>query len=295
MRILITIVIMCSAHMLSAMDTVRVNSVVQLVDSLRSDCLFILEQGTYALSDHPIIQSLSVEQAHKDVTLSKHARYTSGEGFTLYLLKNVRIEGDGNEPSQTILETSRLTDEVISVLGCENVSLKNLRFTHNANAEGNIKGGLVKVSQSTSVHLDHCELIGRAAVGLSSWRSKKIELSNSKIESCSYGICDFKDSWTIRVNSCSFTSNKSCQQFWLMSGCTDVKIQQNEFVDNTQRESRSCEGCHFFKFLRCEMVSIENNLLKGNACDFLGDSEANRLLTESNDTKKNKFGKLSSN
>jgi hypothetical protein len=278
-----------------AMDTVRVNSVIQLVDSLRSDCHFIIEPGKYSLSQHPGIRDLSPEQEHKDVVLGSHVRYSSGEGLTFYLLKNVRIEGGGSAASETVLETVRMSDEVLTLLGCENVTLKNLRFTHDPTGEGNIKGGLLKVSQSNSIRMEACELIGRASVGLSTWRSKKIDIENSRVENCSYGICDLRDSWTVRVNGCTFASNKSCQQMWLMSGCTDVKILANTFMDNVQRESKSCEGCHMFKFSRCEIVSIENNVLKGNECEFLGNGEVNRLMTPSNDIKKNKFEKLSSN
>lgn len=295
MRLFFVIILICFAHAASAMDTVRVNSVIQLVDSLRSDCMFILEPGQYVLSNHPTVQALDVSQTHKDVRLGEHVRYSSGEGFTLYLLKNVRLEGAGASPSETLLSSALMADEVLTILGCEGIQLKNLQFSHDTGGEGNIKGGLVKISQSTSVKVDHCELFGRAAVGLSTWRSKKVELSDSKIENCSYGVCDLKDSWTIRISNCSFSANKGCQQLWLMSACTDVKIQGNIFADNLQRENKSCESCHMFKFVRCEMVSMENNVLKGNVFDFLGDSEVNRILNASNDTKKNKFVRLSSN
>lgn len=295
MRVLLIIFCIGLHPTLHAMDTVRVHTVQQFFDSVQSDRLVLIEPGTYDFTEHPLLKVLDQSRVHKDLLLAPNVRYTSEEGVTLYMVKNIRIVGAGSEPGATIFVSPFLTDEVLTLLGCQQIQLENLRLTHSVDAPGAIKRGLLKVSQSTEVHLKKCELLGRASVGLTAWRSKDIHVESTIISSCSYGIVDLRDSWTLRFNACTFKENKACQVFWLMSGCTDVQVKGCDFNENIKRDSRGCESSRLFSLTRCEMVLIENNTIRGNECDFMGESEAVRIVNSTNELKRNKFASLSSN
>ncbi len=276
-----------------AMDTVRVNSVVQLLDSIQSDRLLIIEPGQYSFSDAPVYSALDKSKVHKDVPFATNVRYSSGEGVTLYMIKNVIIRGGGEGADATILQTSDMDDGVLTVLGCENVHLENLSMTHDPSAPGSPEGGIFKISQSTSVSMKDCSLYGRGGVGLTTWRSKGITVTGTTISHCSYGIVDMRDCWTIRFKNCHFTENKACQALWYMSGCTDVKVEGCEYLDNHKRQSRNCVSGRLFTLSRCEMVSFSGNVVRGNECDYLGDAESVRLINSTNELKRNKFVQLS--
>ncbi|OFZ15324.1 MAG: hypothetical protein A3D92_21325 [Bacteroidetes bacterium RIFCSPHIGHO2_02_FULL_44_7] len=281
--------------MIHAMDTVRVQTVIQFFDSLQSDRLILLEPGIYDFTKHLQLETLDQSRVHKDLVLGPNIRYSSEDGVTLYMAKNIRIVGMGSNPSSTIFTSSFLGDEVLTLLGCQHIRIENIQLTHSADASGTIKGGLLKVSQSTDVNVKNCELLGRASVGLTSWRSKDLHIHSTLISACSYGIVDLKDSWTLRFEACIFKENKACQYFWLMSGCTDVQIQTCEFNDNIKRGNRNCEDSRLFSFARCEMVLFENNSIKGNECDYMGDREVMRIANSTNELKRNKFVNISSN
>lgn len=294
MRVLLVFFCLGLHPILCAMDTVRVQNVQQLFDSIQSDRLVLIEPGIYDFTNHHLLQTLDQSRVHKDLVLAPNVHYTSEEGVTVYKVKNIRFVGLGVSPSATIFVSSFLSDEVLTVLGCQQVQLENVQLTHNADAAGSIKGGLLKISQSTDVRVKNCELVGRASVGLTLWRSKDVYLNSAVVSTCSYGIADLRDSWTIRIEACQFKENKGCQHMWYMSGCTDVQISGCLFTDNVKRASSNCESCKMFSFVRSEMISMMNNILKGNACDYLGNSEAARVLGSTNDIKKNKFESLTS-
>jgi len=295
MRVLLFIFCIGLHSTIHAMDTVRVQTVIQFFDSIQSDRLILIEPGVYDVTNHPLLQTLDQSRVYKDLQLGQNVRYSSEEGVTVYMVKNIRIEGLGSSPSATVFTSSFLGDEVLTLLGCEKIQLENIQLTHSADAPGAIKGGLLKISQSTDVSVKNCELIGRASVGLTSWRSKDIQVNTTLISACSYGIVDLRDSWTLRFETCTFKENKACQFFWLMSGCTDVQIRDSEFNENIKRGTRSCENSGLFSFTRCEMVLFENNSIKGNECDYMGDREVVRIVNSTNELKRNKFVNHSSN
>lgn len=289
------IVCLCVIGQVEAMDTVRVATVRQFVDSLRSDCIFILEPGTYNVSEHPSIAGLDPKREYKDVEITPVVRYSSGAGLTLYSLSNVRITTDSEIHGVVTIASSDMDDDVLTLLGCSNVRIEHLQFTHDPAAVGAPKGGLLNVSQSGKIQLLGCALTGRAAVGFSAWRCKEISVTGSSVNACSYGIADVRDCWTIRFEKCTFTENKTCQHLWYMSGCTDVQVNNCVFENNRVRESGNCEDARFFMFSRCEMVKVENNSFRSNECTYFGDAEVSRIVSDSNEMKRNRFAKLSSN
>ena len=289
MKTLLLIVILFLGVKSYAADTVRVYNAQQLLDSIRSNRVLLLEKGRYDLSAHSNLTSISKEYETKELPIAEFVSYSSGDGVTIRAVQNVKIEGATGTAEDVNIVGGRLEDYVINIFNSSKISFHNITFTHDETIDGNISGGAFKIQQSNTIKLVNCVLTGRASNGLFCWRSKDIELVNSSIKNCSYGIVDLRDSWSLKFTNCNFLDNRTCQTAWYMSGCVDVKINNCIYEGNHSRESHVCERTKMFSFVRCEMIEFNNNVLKGNTFNFLGDEATEKMITATTDVKKNKF------
>lgn len=289
MKTLLQIVILCLGVHSFAADTVRVYNVQQLLDSIRSNRVLLLESGRYDLSTHSNLVDISKENEAKELPVAAFVSYSSGDGITIRAVQNVKIEGTSRVAEDVMIVGGRLEDYVINVFNSSRISFHNITFTHDESVDGTISGGAVKIQHSNTIKFENCILTGRAANGLFCWRSKDIVMVNSTISNCSYGIVDLRDSWSLKFMNCNFLDNRTCQTAWYMSGCVDVKIKSCLFEGNHSRESHVCERTKMFSFVRCEMIEFNNNDLKGNEFALLGDAATEKVITATTDIKKNKF------
>lgn len=289
MRTLLLLVYLTVNLIVSAADTVIVSNVQQLIDSIQSNRVLILESGEYHLNEYPAFNGAVIASKGNEIPLASNVSYSNGEGITIRSVENLTIKGkDGNKELVHIVG-SVLEDYVFTVFNSSAISFVDISLTHDESVNGTISGGLIKIQQSNSIRVSNCDLLGRASNGVFCWRSKDIVLSNCTIQNCSYGIVDLRDSWTIKFNDCSFVNNKTCQNAWYMSGCIDVKVINSSFEDNHSRESHICERTKMFSFVRCQSVEFMNNQMKGNEFNYLGEPETIQIVSLNSDLKKNKF------
>jgi len=272
----------------SAMDTVTVHTAEQLIDSIQSNRLILLEPGVYDVSLAPQISKLNLEKELRDAPVTESLLYSSGVGIVFNQVKNVTIKGLGETPDLNQLVTGNPNDYVFAFLGCVNIRLVNLEAQYDVNKSGKRKAGSWLFNQCNGVDIENNKLT-RGVVGITARRSKNITVTNSSISECSSGIVDLKDSWSVKFGNCIFQNNWACQSMWTMSRCTDVAVEDCIFTENKRKESRSCNHGKMFTISRCEMVVFKGNTIKGNNCPYLGDSETVKLITANNVMKRNKF------
>lgn len=289
MKTLLLIATLITGVQLYAADTVYVSNVQQFLDSIRSNRVIFLEKGAYHLNQHTSLVDIGNYASTKELPVAEFVSYSAGDGVTIRGVQNLKIVGSSENPADIQIIGDILEDYVLNVYNSSKVIFDHLSFTHDETVHGNISGGLMKIQQSNTIKISECLMSGRASNGLFCWRSKEIEMRNTTIENCSYGIVDLRDSWSLKFNNCQFNDNKTCQTAWYMSGCVSVQITDCSFIGNHSRESHICERTKMFSFIRCEMLEFNNNIIKGNSFNFLGDEATNKIITPATDIKKNKF------
>jgi parallel beta-helix repeat protein len=288
MRKIICALVIGLSFTTSAMDTVTVHTAEQLIDSIQSNRLILLEPGIYDVSLAPQLSKLALDKDLKDVSVTESLLYTSGVGIVFNQVKNVTIKGLGETPDLNKLVTGNPNDYVFAFLGCVNIRLVNLEAQYDVNKGGKRKAGSWLFSQCNGVDIENNRMT-RGLVGITAKRSKNITVTNSTITECSSGIVNFKDSWSVKFGNCTFQDNWACQSMWTMSRCTDVAVENCVFTENKRKDSRNCNNGKMFTISRCEMVVFSGNTIKGNHCPYLGDSETVKLITANNVMKRNKF------
>ena len=288
MKNILSALLVCLSFTTSAMDTVSVNTVQQLIDSIQSDRLILLQPGVYDVSSILQLSEVDIEANQQNVLLTKALFYSSGMGIVVKQVKNLTIQGTGETHELNELITTMENDFVLSFFGCSNIRLLNLTAQYDRTKEGSRKGGSWFINQCTGVKIER-NLLARGNVGLKVSRSKNISMINSIISECSSGVVELQESWSIRFDNCKFNKNRACHAVWSMKRCTDVQIENSVFEENERKSSSRCNSGKMFSVSRCEMVVIKGNSIKSNDLQYLGDSETVRQITSKNVIKRNKF------
>ena len=288
MKKILSALVVCLSFTTTAMDTVTVNTVQQLVDSIQSNRLILLEPGVYDLSSAPQLEQVDLTDSPLNIPITDHLVYSADIGIIVNQVKNLTMRGLGETRHLNELITGIETDCVLSFSGCSNIKLVNLTVQYDPAKSGNRKGGSWLFSQCTDVHIEN-NALARGDVGLEVLRSKNVVVTNSTVSECSSGTVQLRESWSVHFSNCTFNNNRACHSMWSMNRCTDVRIENNIFTGNERKGSRKCDTGKMFSVSRCEMLVIKGNTIKGNDFQYLGDSETVRQITADNLVKRNKF------
>ncbi|GEM_PF-5102180 len=288
MKKILFILFSCYSFSAMAMDTVTVNTVEQLLDSIQSNRLILVEPGIYDLSESLHFSQLNKSESLLDEPLGPNTFYTSDVGVIVNQVKNMTISGLGETMELSQFITGLESDNVLSFSGCSNIKLVNLTLQYDPTKSGNRKGGALYLNQCSNIKAENVKM-ARGEVGLSIVRSKGIEINQGLITECSSGTVWLIESWSVKVLESTIEGNRACASMWKMVRCTDVKIRGNTFLNNRKKESRKCANGKMFAVSRCEILVIKGNTIKGNDFQYLGDSETVRKIQSDNFMKRNKF------
>jgi hypothetical protein len=278
MKLLCAVIILALSQATIAMDTVRVENVDHLLSAIASDRLIIMKSGIYDLS------------ASKTFEKTDYLDY-SDNGITIKGIKNLKIIGDGNNPSDVTISSDRTNNYLLSFFGCSNVQIINVSAEHSSESSEDYESGIWFFNQCSKITISN-NVLKKGKVGVRVSRSKEFTMKNTEIKECTSGFVEFIDSWTLRIGNSNFAENTGCNAFWYMTGCMDVLVENNSFENNSYRVSRNCRSSKLFSITRSEMVFFKNNTIRNNESRFLGNSEAVRLLQSGNELKRNKFKDL---
>jgi hypothetical protein len=119
---------------------------------------------------------------------------------------------------------------VIRFRDCHNISLRDLTFGHTV--EGYCQGGVLIFEACSGISVDNCELYGSGTYGLKFEGCGDVNVTNSVIRDCSYGIFEIIDTHDILFSKCRFENNRQFDLCIFEGDACDVMINSCEFVGN---------------------------------------------------------------
>lgn len=237
---------------------VVVDSIDQLLAAIAPDTVIEMEPGTYNLCD---ASNYGLESG------TMYYSWTSiSDGFQLEIMntENLTIRGSGK--LVTNIETEPRYADVIALNNCSNITLEDFTAGH-TNGGGECSGGVIHVTGSSHVQMNRLGLYGCGVIGLGTYESTDVSLTDSDIYDCSnsaidlyatdtvtisgcriydigseqyggYTFLSVGDSKAITVSNCAFSD--STLMYWIYASGSDVQLRSNLFSGNRAKDKAFC-------------------------------------------------------
>ncbi len=172
------------------------------IDCERLDLTEASDYGESALEEWP-------ESTIGDYENSYYRWVNVYDGYELEIgnVTNLHLvgAGDGTE----IVTQPRYAD-VLSFMGCGNVSLQGLTLGHSPEP-GECSGGVLYLRDSSNILVDCCNLYGCGIIGIQGMRVKNLNVQNTCIYECSWGAVNLTSSDMVNFMDCEVWSVPSPQ------------------------------------------------------------------------------------
>ncbi|MGJ4950944.1 right-handed parallel beta-helix repeat-containing protein [Bradyrhizobium sp. HKCCYLS20291] len=136
-----------------------------------------------------------------------------GKELIIVGAQNLEIEGDG-----AALLAEPEYSWVITFENCRNITIAGLTLGHVS--AGYCQGGVLKFVNCHEVKIRNCDLYGSGTYGFEFENCADVDIDNSTVRDCSYGILNISNSKNITFTGCVFANNR---EFDLCSFFGDVE------------------------------------------------------------------------
>lgn len=234
-------------------DTVTVSSAAELLNSIHNNRRIILESGTYNLSAVP---------------KSEITNPVIGEGYeapAVYGVSNVSIEAD--KGADVLICVDDPYDPVMWFGNCYYLSFAGLTVGHDVEP-GYCSGSVLYFDNVTGLNIDDCRLYGSGTYGIEASYTYDMNVTNTDIYECTYGLLDFRYAGTTYFNNCTFRDSSDMDML-CMYNAYDVLFEDCEFKNNRC----DWEGCDFVSMNEYSNVTFRNCTFANNTYDEFADRD----------------------
>ncbi|SCY22781.1 Uncharacterized conserved protein YecT, DUF1311 family [Lachnospiraceae bacterium XBB2008] len=207
-------------------DTVTVSDATELLNSIQNNRKIILEEGTYDLT------GVSVRKLDNPRISTE-----SYEGYSIRNVSNLCLEA--KDGAKVLICVDDPYFDVLSLYDCEHVTYKGLTVGHDVEP-GTCSGSVLAINSSSYITVEDCHLYGCGTYGIESMYSYGIDVRNTEIYECTYGLLDLNGVNSVSFADCSFRDSEGLDMISLYNG-SDVSFTDCEFSDNRC----TYNGCDF--------------------------------------------------
>lgn len=182
-------------------EIVRVSNARELLEAIGSYKRILLSEGEYNLSKVE-------ERAVNDFIAATDVN--DGTEYGIIGVKDIIIECEEDEMATVVVEPRYAN--VLSFTQSEHITLKNITAGHSI-APGFCLGGVVNLAGCTDVCMENLHLYGCGTYGVISERSANINVKNTEIYECTYGLTDISYSQNVIFDNCIFRDSGQYDMF----------------------------------------------------------------------------------
>lgn len=226
-------------------ETVRVSNAEELLEAIGSYKRIILSEGEYNLSE--------VDKAENDCVAAIDVH--DGTEYSVLGVKDIIIEGEAGKTA-TVVVKPRYAN-VLSFGQCEHVTLKNLTAGHSIEP-GFCLGGVVRVDGCTDVSMEGLHLYGCGTYGVIADSSTSINVKNTEIYECTYGLTEISYSQNIIFDNCVFRDSGEYDMFSINES-SDVGIINSSVKNNKSGVYSTFIGAYDSNNVYFRDCEFENN------------------------------------
>jgi hypothetical protein len=227
-------------------NTVTVSNAEELFNAIGNNTKIILEEGVYDFND-----------LKRDTKSTKYAELTSDmDGNRIITLRDVSylaLVAEDGAKAEICVETPY--DPVLRFSGCYYVAMDGITLGHHVEP-GTCGGSVLSVDSGSCFEIRNCHLYGCGAYGIETDSSSSIDLIDTEIYECTYGIAALSGSYEVNFKNCSMHDNKEYEMIWA-SDSSNVSFDDCTFTDNSSTDAYSSDfislqnECYDFTFRNC--------------------------------------------
>jgi len=249
---------------------ITVCSAEELVSALGSNRRILLMEGNYNLTN--------ISADYKSNPLVYFEDVYDGVELILDGVHNLTIQGTGDNKSEITVDPRYAY--VVSFRNCSSISIDNIKVGHTEN--GTCAGGVFSFENSSCIKIDKSLMYGCGTIGLNLLHVTDMEITNSTIYECTYGIMNIIFGTRILYKNCIFKDNK---EFTLVeiSSSSEIIIDSCTFLNNISNYQYP-----MFSISQSENVFVEHSKFVNNKALMLIKQE-DFVLDESNTFEDNTF------
>ena len=233
-------------------NTVNVSSIRELYEAINDNTRIILEEGTYNISQLPF------EQRHNDKVNYVYneenwePEFDNQDTICVRSVNNLLIEAE--EGAGVTICTEDGYEAPLSFESCHNVTLSGLTLGHQVEP-GECSGSVVFLNDTRRVTIEDCRLYGSGTYGVEADYSHDIDVNDTEIYECTYGLVHLFHTGNVTFRDCSMHDSTGfdmidLQNVWniLFDGCsiTDnfVYYDTSALIHSTGDDVKFT-NCHF--------------------------------------------------
>lgn len=170
---------------------IAVESVADLLKNASSRRMVIVKDASFIISDAFPSSSSNI----------RWHEVNDGKELSIYGVTDFDLRGD----RASILAAPQHA-WVLTFDYCHNITLRDLTFGHIE--EGYCQGGVLRFRNCQGIKVKSCDLYGSGTYGLAFEDCTEVEIDETIVRDCSYGILNITDCKAIRFTACSFRNNR---------------------------------------------------------------------------------------
>ncbi|MCR4754087.1 MAG: right-handed parallel beta-helix repeat-containing protein [Lachnospiraceae bacterium] len=236
-------------------DTVTVSSAEELLNSLQDNRKIILKAGTYDLS--------KVE----DAKMNNERVNLEWGAYKISNVYNICIEAE--EGADVLICVDDAYSPVMTFYGCGNVTLRGITAGHNVEP-GYCSGSVIQLEQTSGTDIDKCKLYGCGTYGVSASNCDRLNVTDSEIYECTYGLLDLSGVYNANFSNCIFRDSKDMSMINLYSS-SDISFDNCTFKNNLV--SSEYWACYFVELSEYSDVTFNKCSFENNQYDVFANSK----------------------
>ena len=246
---------------------IKDNTIINLSDVLGDEELFTV-YGRLWRGDY------YEERKNSDEYIVSCERF-DGRQLELVNVENLTIRGGRN--SQLIVRPRYAN--VLNLYQCSHINIENLTIGHTE--EGYCEGGVIYAEGSEDINITNCDLYGCGTYGLEAWRSHAINMENTIIRDCSYGIMELHGSQYCLFKNCDFVRCREFSLVYIDDACQETRFTGCRFAQNrgplfSFRSEVKMDNCEIHHSDKYDIGTIDDPtvLVKDHTVKFFRDEKA---------------------
>lgn len=191
----------------SNLEVIEVSSTEEFLDAIAPDTNIVFKKGTYDFT--PDIEKLAGKKFEKNHDYVRLEECYDGIQIVIHDVEGLTISGEDGKKVEIQVEP-RYAD-VLAFEDCTDITLNNMIIGHTPE-QGNCVGEVLQFDRCETVNLTNLDLYGCGTYGIYSMESEGLEVSDSIIRDCSYGIMYMSQS-DAKFTSCEM---KGCDGYEML-------------------------------------------------------------------------------
>ncbi|MCR5651657.1 MAG: right-handed parallel beta-helix repeat-containing protein [Lachnospiraceae bacterium] len=193
-------------------ETVTVSSLEELINNMDNNKKVILKSGTYNFSK---LDKRRIDDDHKKHLLGADEIENGYITYTISDLSNFCIEAE--KDGKVLICTEEAYDPVMYFRYSNNLTLRGLTCGHEVEP-GYCSGSVIGFDGSSGIKVDKCSLYGCGTYGIEFHDTDHVEVKDSEIYECTYGLLDIYNSSEMNFKNCTFRDSKDMSMICVQNG-----------------------------------------------------------------------------